>query len=342
MQNQVTLGRTGITSPKNAFGVLPIQRVDKEYAAMLLRKAYDAGFRFFDTARGYTDSEEKIGYALSGVRHDIVIATKTHAGTAGEFWTHLETSLKDLNTDYIDIYQFHSPAFCPKPGDESGLYDAALEAKKRGMIRHISITNHRLHVAEEAVRSGLYDTLQFPFSYLADPKDIALVELCREMNVGFIAMKALSGGLINKSDAAYAWLDQYDNVLPIWGIQRESELDEFISYFENPPVMDARITAIIDKDRSELVGNFCRSCGYCMPCPTGIRIFNCARMSQLIRRAPSATWLSAEWREAMFNIENCTECGKCESKCPYNLNTIRLLKANLADYKDILSGKVKI
>ena len=342
MQKQVILGRTGITSPKNAFGALPVQRVDKEYAAKLLKKAYEAGFRFFDTARGYTDSEEKIGYALCDVRQNIIIASKVHAETAGDFTKNLETSLKTLKTDYIDVYQFHNPAVCPKPGDESGLYDAALTAKEQGKIRFIGISNHRLHVAEEAVRSGLFDTLQFPFSYLADSKDIALVKLCREMNVGFIAMKALSGGLIDKSDAAYAWLSQYDNVLPIWGIQRERELDEFIRYFDEPPVIDERISAIIEKDRNELSGNFCRACGYCTPCPAGIRIPNCARMSQLIRRAPSATWLSDDWREAMQNIENCIGCGQCESKCPYNLNTISLLKENLEDYKAILAGKVQI
>ena len=342
MRQQVTLGRTGIISPKNAFGALPIQRVDREYAAMLLRKAFDTGFRFFDTARAYTDSEEKIGYALGDVRHHIYIASKSFANTADDFWTHLESSLKSLRTDYIDIYQFHNPDFCPKPGDESGLYDAALKAKDQGKLRYIGITNHRLSVAEEAVRSGLYDTLQFPFNYLASPRDIALVEKCREMNMGFIAMKALSGGLINKSGAAYAWLSQYEHALPIWGIQRESELDEFIGYFDSPPVMDGPTVNIIEKDRQELAGNFCRSCGYCMPCPNGIQIYNCARMSQLIRRAPSKAWLGDYWREAMLNIENCVECGQCESKCPYNLNTINLLKANLADYKDILAGRVQV
>ena len=195
---------------------------------MLLRKAYDAGFTFFDTARAYPDSEEKIGYALSDVRDKITIETKTGATDGKTFWEHLETSLKNLRTDYIDLYQFHTPSFCPKPGDGTGLYEAMLEAKAQGKIRHIGITNHRLDVAEEAVRSGLYETLQFPFCYLATEKDLALVKLCREHQVGFIAMKGLSGGLLTRSDAAYAWLDQFDNVLPIWGIQRETELDEFI------------------------------------------------------------------------------------------------------------------
>ena len=340
--SSVILGKSGIHSPKNGFGVLPIQRVSKEYAAMLLRKAYDAGFTFFDTARAYTDSEEKIGYALSDVRDKITIATKTGATDGKTFWEHLETSLKNLRTDYIDLYQFHTPSFCPKPGDGTGLYEAMLEAKAQGKIRHIGITNHRLDVAEEAVRSGLYETLQFPFCYLATEKDLALVKLCREHQVGFIAMKGLSGGLLTRSDAAYAWLDQFDNVLPIWGIQRETELDEFIRYFEQPPALTGEIQQLIEKDRQELIGNFCRACGYCMPCPMGIQINSCARMSQLIRRSPSAGWLSEKSQQMMMDIEKCIGCGQCKSKCPYELDTPTLLKQNLEDYKNILAGKTKI
>lgn len=340
--SQVVLGKTGIISPKNGFGALPIQRVSADYAGMLLKKAFHAGYTFFDTARAYSDSEEKMGLALADVRDQITIATKTGATDVETFWKHLETSLKNLKTDHIDIYQFHNPSFCPKPGDGTGLYEAMLQAREQGKIRHIGITNHRLDVATEAVKSGLYETLQFPFCYLATEKDIELVRLCKEHNVGFIAMKGLSGGLLNNSRAVYAWMEQFDNVLPIWGVQRESELDEFIAYFDNPPAMDAEISALIEKDRKELIGSFCRSCGYCMPCPMGIQINNAARMSQLIRRSPSAQWLSEANRKMMENIENCIGCGQCMSKCPYGLNTPELLRANLADYRDIVSGKIKV
>ena len=223
----VTLGKTGITVNKNGFGALPIQRITKEEAARLLRKAYDNGINLFDTARAYTDSEEKIGYALSDVRNHIFITTKTAAKNAEGFWKDLETSLSLLKTDHVDVYQFHNPSVCPKPGDGSGLYEAMEKAKEQGKIRFIGITNHSLAVANEAIESGLYDTLQFPFCYLCSDKDIALVESCKAHNMGFIAMKALSGGLITNSAAAYAFEDQYDNVLPIWGVQREHELDEF-------------------------------------------------------------------------------------------------------------------
>ena len=332
----VTLGKTGITVNRNGFGALPIQRVSVEEAGRLLRKAFDNGIDFFDTARSYSDSEYKIGLALSDVRDKIVIATKTPSTTVEGFWKDLETSLSLLKTDYIDIYQFHNPAFCPKPGDGTGLYEAMLEAKAQGKIRHIGITNHRLAVAQEAVESGLYETLQFPFSYLASEKDEALVWLCAEKNVGFICMKALSGGLITRSDAAYAYLAQYENTLPIWGVQRESELDEFIAYNDNPPAMTAELSAYIEEERVSLAGDFCRGCGYCMPCPAGIEINQCARMSLLLRRSPAAGWLTPAWQAKMEKIEECLHCGQCMQHCPYSLNTPELLRKNLEDYRTFI------
>jgi predicted aldo/keto reductase-like oxidoreductase len=331
----VRLGRTNITVSKNGFGALPIQRISKDDAAYLLRKAYDGGINYFDTARFYTDSEEKIGYALSHVRENIIISTKTMRTTVEGFWRDLEESLSYLKTDYIDIYQFHNPAFCPKPGDGTGLYEAMLEAKRIGKIRYIGFTNHRLAIAEEAVRSGLYDTLQFPFSYLASEKEESLVRLCEEMDVGFICMKALAGGLITRSDAAYAFLADYP-VAPIWGVQRECELDEFLAYNENPPTMTDDIKAYIQKDKEELSGDFCRGCGYCMPCPVGIQINNAARMSLMIRRAPVDAQLSEASQTMMKQIEKCINCGKCKSLCPYGLDTPNLLKKNYEDYKTFL------
>ncbi len=335
----VTLGRTGIKVCKNGFGALPIQRVTFDEAKALLLKAYESGVNFFDTARFYTDSEEKIGYALSHLRDKIYIATKTAAQTADAFWKDLETSLNNLKTDYVDIYQFHNPSFCPKPNDGTGLYEAMLEAKAQGKIRHIGITNHRLAIAQEAIDSGLYDTIQFPFCYLATDKDIAIVENCKKNNLGFIAMKGLSGGLITSSAAAYAFMAQYDNVLPIWGVQRIHELDEFLSYNDNPPSLSGEIKELIDKDREMLSGDFCRGCGYCMPCPVGIEINNCARMSLLIRRSPSELQLTDEVQAKMKKIEDCLHCGQCKSKCPYGLDTPRLLADNYKDYVEILNGK---
>ena len=338
---QVTLGKTGITVNKNGFGALPIQRIPVEDAVYLLRKAYEHGITFFDTARSYSDSEEKLGKAFGdhGMRSRIYIATKTPAQNAADFWKDLETSLKLLKTDYVDLLQFHNPAFCPKPGDGSGLYEAMLEAKAQGKVRFIGITNHRIKVAMEAVESGLYDTMQFPFSYLAADPERELVEACRRADMGFIAMKALSGGLITNSAAAYAYLAQFDNVLPIWGVQKEAELDEFISYIDNPPELTDERNAVIEKDRKELAGSFCRACGYCLPCPSGIEINLCARMSLLLRRMPPDDFLTEEGQAKMKKIEDCVHCGQCRAKCPYGLDTPTLLEENYKDYKEVLAGK---
>ena len=335
----VRLGSTGITVNKNGFGALPIQRVSMEEAIRLLHRAFDGGIRFYDTARLYTDSEEKLGQAFPDRRSRIFLASKTGAVTAEGFWKDLETTLKNLNTDYLDIYQFHNPAFCPKPGDESGLYDAALEARKKGMILHIGITNHRLNVAQEAIDSGLYETLQFPFCYLSGEPELKLLEGCKKQDMGFLSMKALSGGLITNAAAAFAFQAQFPETLPLWGIQREEELEQFLSFVNNPPSMNEALSAVIEKDRKELLGEFCRGCGYCMPCPAGIEINNCARMSLLLRRAPSAGYLTPQWQEKMQKIEDCKHCDSCKKKCPYGLDTPKLLKKNYEDYKEILNGK---
>lgn len=338
--NKVTLGRTGITVNKNGFGALPVQRVDMAEAERILKKAFDNGIDFYDTARFYSDSEEKIGYALSGVRDKIIIASKTMSKTPELFEKELDTSLSNLKTDHIDIYQFHNPNYCPKPDDGTGMYEAMLKAKKAGKILHIGITNHMLKIGNEAVESGLYETLQFPFNYLATDDDTALMKKTVSSGMGFISMKALSGGLITNSKAAYVFQNLYEGVLPIWGIQKESELDEFLSYGRNEPEMTEEIRNIIEKDRKELSGNFCRGCGYCMPtCPAGIKINDCARMSLLIRRSPSEKQLTPQVQAQMKKIEECTHCGVCKTKCPYHLDTPKLLEDNYKDYVEILNGK---
>lgn len=335
----VTLGSTGIVTPQNGFGALPIQRVDDSTAVHLLQKAYENGFVFFDTARAYSDSEHKVGLALSSVRDKITLATKTGAKDTESFWKDLNTSLKLLKTDCIDIYQFHCVDRCYRPDDGTGMYEAMLEAKRQGMIRHIGITAHKIGIAEEISESGLYEILQFPFSYLATDRDMNLVKKCYEKNIGFIGMKGLSGGLLTNSAACMAFISMFPGVVPIWGIQRESELDEWIGYFKNTPELDSYYKSIIETDRKELLGDFCRGCGYCMPCTSEIIINQCARMSQMIRRSPSDQWLSDFWQKEMNRIDDCVECGICKTRCPYSLDIPALLKKNLEDYKKILDNK---
>ncbi len=340
---QVKLGNTGIVANKNGFGALPIQRIDKESAVRLIHMALRGGVNFFDTARAYSDSEEKLGAAFAGIdRGSYYLATKTAAKTGEQLRTELAVSLNNLRTDYVDIYQLHCAPKCFRPEDADGVYAAALEAKKEGKIKHIGITAHLLNVAQEAVESGLYETLQFPFAYISGEQEIALVKKCADAGMGFLGMKGLAGGLLTNSKLCYWFACQYESVLPLWGVQRESELAEFLSYQDNPPVMDDEMKAVYEKDLKELSGDFCRGCGYCMPCPKGIQINNCARISQLLRRSPSKNWLNEEWQANMAKIKECIHCNQCASKCPYGLDTPKLLEKNLEDYENVVAGKVQV
>lgn len=340
--DQFRLGRTNLMVSRSGFGALPIQRITIQDAGRLLRKAYDRGINFFDTARAYTDSEEKIGAALAGVRERIIIATKTGAEDRKTFFEDLERSLSNLKTDYIDIYQLHNPKSLPDPDDSNGLYQALLEAKEKGMIRFIGITNHRLDLAITAADSGLYDTVQYPLSLLSSEKDLGLIDICEQKDIGLIAMKALSGGLIDNGKAAFAFLRQYQNVLPIWGVQKESELDEFLACEQNPPVLDDAMQGIINKFRAELSGDFCRGCGYCLPCPAEILIPMAARMALFLKRAVYQNYLTDEWRKKMELIEDCIDCGHCRNNCPYELDTPNLLKRNLLAYREFDAKHSKI
>ena len=228
---KIRLGRTNLMVTRSGFGALPIQRLSKEEAAALLYKAYENGINFFDTANGYTDSEEKIGLALSGVRDKVYIATKTGSSTPDLFWKHLELSLTRMKTDYVDIYQFHNPA--QVPNDEMAA--CMLKAKEQGMIRHIGVTAHRLDVALAEAETGLYETIQYPLSALSTEKELDFVRLCKQKDIGVIAMKALAGGLLTSAAPSMAYLRPFDNLVPIWGMQRDSELEEVLSLEKNPP-----------------------------------------------------------------------------------------------------------
>jgi aryl-alcohol dehydrogenase-like predicted oxidoreductase len=327
---------------RTGFGALPIQRIASfEDTKAILLRAYSSGINFFDTARMYTDSEEKLGYALSDVRQDIIIATKTQATDKKTLFKHLETSLKNLKTDYVDILQLHNPGILPNPEDPESSYAGLLEAQKKGMIRFIGLTNHTLKNAIEGAHSRLYDTIQFPLNSLASDEDLKIIEACKEEDLGLIAMKGMSGGLITNAASTFAFLRQFDNVVPIWGIQKMSELEEFLEFEKNPPVLDEAMWQLIKKDRAELAGDFCRSCGYCMPCPVGIEIPTQARISLLLGRAPYQPFLTDEFRAKMDLIPNCIECGHCKNHCPYKLDTPNLLKRELKRYNEFYEAHKK-
>jgi len=296
-------GRTGLMVSRTGFGCIPIQRIPYKESTALLRHAYENGITLFDTANSYSTSEERIGIALHDVREKIIICTKSAPLSPEKVTLNIENSLKMLRTDYIDVFQVHNPPFVPYPDQENRLYNCLLKAKEQGKIRHIGITEHSKDLAKEAVLSGLYDTLQYPCSYLSSDEELSLVDLCRDHDVGFLAMKGLCGGLLTNAKAAFTFLRQFDNVFPIWGIQKIDQLNEFLSYEANPPQLDSVMRNIIKADKKELSGNFCRCCGYCLPCSAGIPINNAARITFLLGRAVKENFLTPEWQNNMRLID---------------------------------------
>ena len=333
------LGRTGLMATENSFGALPIQRIDAQAAVELLHMAYDAGVNYYDTARAYTDSEEKLGKAFRDRRTSIIISTKSMGQTGKQVMEDLDKSLQMLQTDYVDILQLHNIKAVPDAEDPEGIHQALETARKAGKCRFIGVTSHRRDVAEAAAKTGLYDTVQFPISHVSPQEDLDLVKLCGDLDVGFIAMKGLSGGLLTNARAAYAFFQQLPNAVPIWGVQKKEELQDFLDCASQGVTMTPELEAEIERDRKELAGNFCRGCGYCMPCREGIQINTIARLPQLLRRSPWQQYMTPEWAAEMAKVENCRRCGACESKCPYGLKCTQLLRESLEDWKQFRKEK---
>jgi len=335
---KIILGKTGLTVTKVAFGALPVQRLNMEDGVHLLRTAYERGINFFDTARAYSDSEEKMGNALADVRKDIVIATKTMSFERDAILRDIETSLKMLKTDYIDIYQYHNPSNPPLSAEED-VYKVMLELKEQGVINHIGVTAHKTENAIAAAKSGLYATVQYPLSCLSDERDMDVIRACEENGLGIIGMKAMSGGLISRAMLSFAFLDQFNTLAPIWGIQRMSELEEFLELDANPPKLDEELWKEIEKERASLSGSFCRGCGYCMPgCPQEIKISTAARLRLMMERSPWKRFVQPDWQAEMDKIDGCIDCGQCTTACPYSLDTPTLLRENLAWYREFVKA----
>ena len=334
---QIRFGRTGLKVSRTGFGGIPIQRVSYDESTAILRRAYESGINLYDTANMYTTSEDRIGTALSDVRKSIVICTKSGARDVETFTRHLENSLAKLRTDYIDVFQFHLPPFVPRHDGEDGLYSAAIKAKREGKIRFVGISCHKRLLGLEAAESNLYDVLQFPFSHISTDEEMAVAKVCETNNLGVLGMKALCGGILTNAKAAFAFLRQYKNIVPIWGIEKLDELEEFIAYENNPPAFDEDLKEAIRIDREELSSEFCRACGYCLPCPANIPIPMAARMKFLLGRMFAPVFLTEEWQENMRRVDDCTNCKQCLPRCPYGLDIPRLLKEHKKSFYEILA-----
>jgi len=337
----IKFGRCGLSVSRTGFGALPIQRISKAEAVKILRAAVDGGITLFDSSRLYSDSEEKLGAAFAGVRDQVVIATKCVAKNRTELLKDIDTSLLELRTDYVDIMQLHNPAELPDPADPDSAYAGLMQAKNEGKIRAVGISNHRYHIALQVIESGLYDVLQYPISFLSAERELDLIGQCAEQGMGVIGMKGLSGGLITYATAAFAFLHRYTDLVPIWGIQKESELREFLALSSGPPTLSEEMMETIESYRKELAGDFCRACGYCMPCPQGIQIPIGARMELLLGRVVVQDFLTDEMKARMELIRKCTDCGHCRDHCPYELDAPALLRKNLKYYEQFCNSELR-
>ena len=315
----VLLGKTRLEVSRVGFGGIPIQRLSEAEAIKVVQHCLDRGITFLDTANGYSTSEERIGKAIAGRRQGLVVATKTGARDKATAREHLELSLRRLNIDTIDLWQFHNvssfEAYERVLGPD-GAMEAAQETRQAGKIRHIGISGHSMEVALKAVSSGLFETIQFPFNFVNnDPAD-ELVSLAREHDVGFIAMKPFAGGHLKNANLAIKYLLQFDNVVPDPGIQKIEEIEEIVDIVNGSWELTPQEWQQIENIRAALGRRFCQWCGYCMPCPQGVDI------PYLMNARTIGSYgegFFSQVAKAVESAKNCIQCGECEKKCPYNL-----------------------
>ncbi len=332
------LGKTGLQVSRIGFGGIPIQRLTDEEAVKVVRRCLDLGVTFFDTANGYTTSEERIGKAIAGRRGRVVLATKTGARDKATAREHLHLSLKRLNTDYIDLWQFHGVSTFEAydqvlgPG---GAMETAREALQEGKIRHIGMSSHSMEVALKAVPSGYFETIQFPFNFVTREPALELLPLARKHDLGFIAMKPFSGGLLDRADLAIKYLLQFEGVLPDPGIEKVEEIEEIVKIVNGPWELTPQEWQELERMSQELGKRFCRRCEYCQPCPEGVRISTVMNIRSFWKRFPAARFFTGSFLEAAESVEKCAECGECEEKCPYHLPIREMLVENAEFYRTV-------
>jgi predicted aldo/keto reductase-like oxidoreductase len=328
----IRLGQTGLSVSALGFGGIPIQRLSEQEAVEVVRHCLDLGVTFLDTANAYTTSEERIGKAIRGRRQGLVLATKTQARDAQGAAQHLALSLERLAVDYIDLYQFH----CVSSDEEyekvvapGGPLEVVRDARASGQVKHIGLSSHSLEIAQKAVRSGHFETVMFPFNFVAGEAAQQLIPLALEHDVGFIAMKPLAGGALHDATLAFKYLRQFPQVLPIPGIERREEIEEIVAIMEGPAEMTSEERAAIKRMREELGNRFCRRCGYCQPCPQGVSIQTLMILDSFIARMPASS-VFPDLAQAVEEAAECCECGECEDKCPYHLPIREIIQEHVA------------
>lgn len=322
------LGKTGLSISRLGLGGIPIQRVDAEQTKALLHQLKANGVNFVDTARGYTVSEEYLGYALEGIREDFVIATKSMSRDAVSMAKDVDRSLQNLRTDYIDLYQFHNPN--PKDLDTiiapGGALEALQAAKAAGKIRHIGITAHYPEVFQRALELSWVETIMFPYNIIEN-QGAELIQQCKEKGIGFICMKPLAGGALDDGTLALRYIMQNDAVsVVIPGMAEEKEVQENVAAVQSVAPLTPEELARIDEIRSTLGTQFCRRCNYCAPCTVGIPISSVLLFEGYLTRYGLGDWAKQRYQTLAVKPEACVDCGVCETRCPYQLPIRDMLK----------------
>lgn len=335
----VPLGNSGLIVSRIGFGGLPIQSLDQKDAIIAIRRCLELGVTLIDSARDYTVSEEYIGKAISSFSRDkLVIATKTTAHKYQEAKEDIRESLKKLNTSYIDLYQLHNISnenALHRVMSDEGSFSALREAKKAGIIQHIGISSHNPDTAKAAVRLGTFETMMYPFNFVAYEPGEEVLGVCREYGVGFMAMKPMAGGQLGNAALAFRYLLNIPGVIPVVGIERPSEIEEIITIEKKLERLSRKDFIQIEKIRKELGTRFCRRCRYCMPCAEGIFIPLMTNLVAYLNHSNPASFFGAGTLEAAIEKARlCAECGECEKRCPYDLPIIEIIRENIAIYDE--------
>ena len=328
------LGKTGLKVKTMGFGGIPIQQRSEEEAINVVTRCYELGINYYDTARAYTNSEERIGKAIKGRREGLFIATKSGARNREGVEEHLKLSLERLGVDYIDLYQFHGVSDSNTLDmvlDSNGPIAVAEEAKRAGVVRHIGITSHSMEIAKAAVKTDRFETLMFPFNFITSEPADELLPLCKEHDVGFIDMKPLAGGMLDNVTIAFKYLFQFPDLVTIPGIEKTHEIEEIVEIVEGPLEMTGAEKREMQRLRDELGTRFCRRCDYCQPCTEGIPISMVMTSKSFFKRMPPERFFSGFISEGLEKAASCSDCGECEAKCPYNL-PIREMMADLVKW----------
>jgi len=326
---KIRLGRTGLMVTKIGFGGIPIQRLDEDSAVSVVNRCLDLGINYIDTANAYSTSEYRIGKAVKGRRQDYIIATKSGARNKEGVAAHLANSLKMLGTDYLDLYQFHGVNDMKNLDmvlDPKGPLTVVEKALKDGVIKHVGITCHAMDTAKAAVKTDKFATMMFPFNFITSEPADDLLPLCRKHDVGFIAMKPLAGGMLDNATLAFKYLLQFPDVLALVGIEKQAEIEEIVGLLGKPLTLTATEKRLMQKMIKELGTKFCRRCEYCQPCTVGIPISTVMNSDSFAKRLPPERVFTGALAEAIAKAYDCTECGECETRCPFNLPIRQVIK----------------